>query len=157
MSVYAAQIDRMDRNIGRIMEKVRQMGLEQNTLVMFLSDNGGDSEDIDEGKPGSLPGEPDSIIGYGPRLGQRQQHAVPPVQAMGPRGRDLHAADRLLAGGDRRNGRIDHQVGHIVDILPTCLEAAGVAYPKTYQGRSIQPTEGISLLPAFRGQAAYRA
>lgn len=152
MSVYAAQIDRMDRNIGRLMDKVRQMGLEQNTLVMFLSDNGGDSEEIDESKPGSLPGEPDSSIGYGRgwanvsnlpfRLHKRWVHEggiATPLIAYWP-------------STIRRGGQIDRQIGHIVDILPTCLDAAVVEYPKTFQGRAIRPTEGISLLPTFQGK-----
>jgi len=152
MAVYAAQIDRMDRGIGRILEKVRQIGAEHNTLVLFLSDNGGDSEEIDEGLPGSRPGEPDSNVGYGRgwanvsnapfRLHKRWVHEggiATPLIAYWP-------------AVIRQPGRIDRQVGHIVDILPTCLEAAGVDYPKRFQERDIQPTEGISLMPTFLGR-----
>jgi arylsulfatase len=50
----------------------------------------------------------------------------------------------------RQHGRIVHQVGHIIDVMATCLEVAGAEYPKTYQGRQILPLEGKSLVPIFR-------
>jgi arylsulfatase len=53
--------------------------------------------------------------------------------------------------GIRRPGRITHQVGHLVDVLPTCLELAGVAYPKTHRGQPVGPTRGKSLTPIFAG------
>ena len=66
MAVYAAQIDRMDQNIGRLLAKVKEMRQEENTLILFLADNGGCAEIIDRGKPGAPAGTPDSFLSYGP-------------------------------------------------------------------------------------------
>lgn len=152
MAVYAAQVDRMDRGIGRILERLRQRGVGENTLVLFLSDNGGDSEEIDESKPGSLPGEPNSNLGYGRpwanlsnvpfRLHKRYVH-------------EGGIATSLIVHWPaviRQGGRIDHGVGHVVDILPTCLEVAGAGYPASFRGAPIPPTAGISLVPSFEGR-----
>ena len=51
-----------------------------------------------------------------------------------------------------RNGQLEHQPGHVIDIMATCLDAAGVEYPTDYGGHDIQPAEGVSLLPAFTGK-----
>jgi arylsulfatase len=51
-----------------------------------------------------------------------------------------------------RGNTITHQVGHIIDVMATCLEVASVEYPKTYQGREILPLEGKSLLPVLQGR-----
>ncbi len=151
MSVYAAQVERMDRGIGRILDTLHTLGIEDNTLVMFLSDNGGDAEEIDESKPGALPGEPDSNTGYG--RGWSSVSNTPFRQHK----RYVHEggiSTPLIArwpAGISRRGVVEHAVGHVVDILPTCLEAAGSAYPKEHGERAIEPTAGRSLLPFLQG------
>ena len=128
MEVYAAQIDRMDQGIGRILAALERTGQLDNTLVIFLADNGACAEDIPENvtvdelvnklmiaKPqharrraGSLrqrlhrmPGPENTYQSYGTCLGEPVEHAVPPLQALDPRGRHLDAADRALAGRHR--------------------------------------------------------
>jgi len=49
-------------------------------------------------------------------------------------------------------GKITHQVGHIMDIMPTCLEITGAKYPSNYNGQMVLPLEGKSLLPIFQGK-----
>ena len=79
MAVYAAQVDRMDQNIGRLVGTLKQLRRVDNTLILFLSDNGGcHKEDIRGQKRTLPPGPPESSASYG-RLGQRIQHAVSPV------------------------------------------------------------------------------
>ncbi|HOB75825.1 MAG TPA: arylsulfatase [Phycisphaerae bacterium] len=152
MAVYAAQVDRMDYGIGRILQKLRDLGLEQNTLVMFLSDNGGDSEEIDESLPGAPPGHPDSSVGYG--LPWANVSNTPFRQFK----RTVHEggiATPLIVRWPavlKNVGRVTPEVGHVIDILPTCLEAAGVAYPQTHNGRPIAPPDGRSLLATLRGE-----
>jgi len=151
MAVYAAQIDRMDQGVGRILAKLRELGAEHNTLVMFLADNGGCAEEVDRGAPGVPPGGPDSFMSYGLpwanasntpfRLYKHWVHEggiATPFIARWP----------AVIG---RGGRIVHQVGHVIDVMATCLDAAGVQHPETHQGRPILPLEGRSLLPIFRG------
>ena len=65
MAVYAAMVDRLDQGVGRVLEALRRLGQEENTLVMFLSDNGGCHESV-EGRnlntPGTEPGEAGSFV-----------------------------------------------------------------------------------------------
>jgi arylsulfatase A-like enzyme len=89
MAVYAAQIDRMDQGIGKILDKLKETHGEQNTLVLFLADNGGCAEEISRSE---VPGTPP-----GPKV----EHAVPSLQALGPRGRDHFTLRRVLAREDQ--------------------------------------------------------
>ncbi len=152
MAVYAAQIDRMDQNIGRVLSKLRAMGAEENTLVMFLADNGGCAEKVNRGTPGALPGTPDSFMSYGPpwanasntpfRLYKRWVHEggiATPLIARWPAVIQQH-------------GGLTHQSGHVIDLMATCLDVSGIAYPRTYKGRAITPLEGASLLPVLQGR-----
>ncbi|MFW6162941.1 MAG: arylsulfatase, partial [Planctomycetota bacterium] len=65
MAVYAAQVHCMDRGVGRILAKLRELGVEDDTLVMFMADNGGCAEEVDRGEPGVPPGPADSFLSYG--------------------------------------------------------------------------------------------
>jgi arylsulfatase A-like enzyme len=56
-----------------------------------------------------------------------------------------------------RRGRLEAQVGHIIDLMATCVDLAQTTYPREWQGKPIQPMEGISLVPAFQGQPLRRA
>jgi arylsulfatase len=111
MAVYAAMVDCMDRNIGRVVESVRKTGRMDNTLIMFLSDNRGE-----EGR-GGVRG---IVRQLRPVLVKRRQHPLPHAQALDPRGRDIHPANRALAPGHRaarKNGRPgrtrDRHHGHL--------------------------------------------
>ena len=55
--------------------------------------------------------------------------------------------------GIRRRGTITNEVGHVLDIMATCLEVTGASYPSEFQGRPILPNEGRSLVPAFKGKS----
>ena len=151
MAVYAAQIDRMDQGIGRIVARLEQMGKLDNTLIMFLHDNGGCAEVINQGKPGVPAGHRDSFLSYGIgwanasntpfRLYKHWVHeggiATPFI---------VHWPAMI------KQSRISHDVGHIIDIMATCLDAAGVDYPETFKGQNIIPSAGRSLIPSFKGQ-----
>lgn len=149
MSVYAAQIDRMDQGIGQILQKIRDVGEEDNTLVMFMADNGGCAEIVDRGKPGVPPGLPDSFMSYGIpwanasntpfRLYKRWVHEggiATPLVVRWP-SRVKHA------------NTITHQAGHLIDIMATCVDASGARYP----GAPILRMEGKSLVPVFEGKS----
>ena len=152
MAVYAAQVDRMDQNIGRLLKKLDELGAAENTLILFLADNGGCAEVVDRGKPGVPPGPADSFLSYGLpwanasntpfRLYKHWVHeggiATPLI---------AHWPARIKPGGT-----LTPQVGHLVDIMATCCDVAGVEYPKTYDGREVTPLEGRSLAPIFDGR-----
>ena len=156
--IYAAQIERMDQNIGRIVAKLRELNQLNNTLLLFLSDNGccaeggmfgyewnkNRSDNFDQwrtqsGRSSSM-GEAWSNASNAPfRLHKRWVHeggiATPLI---------VHWPAVITRGGD-----LCHQVGHVIDIMPTCLDVAKASYPDTYANHKIKPTPGQSLLPFF--------
>ena len=150
MSIYAAQIDRMDQGIGRVLDKIDQLGKRENTLVMFLADNGGCHEGgprgFDNRKNGLPPGGVDSYMSYGQSWAnasntpfRRYKHWVheggisTPFIARWPTVIKSH-------------GAISREVGHIIDVMATCVDVAGARYPAGDR----TPLEGKSLLPIFR-------
>jgi len=149
MAVYAAQIDRMDQGIGRILQKIHDLGADDNTLIIFLADNGGCAEIVDRGKPGVPPGLPDSFMSYGIpwanasntpfRLYKRWVHeggiATPFIV-------------RWPSVMKQKNG-MTREVGHLIDIMATCVDVSGAKYPEA----PIQPMEGKSLMPVFQGKS----
>lgn len=147
MAVYAAMIDRMDQGIGRILDSLRRTGREENTLVLFLSDNGACAEPYGRNSANQIPpGPAESNTGYylpwanasnTPfRLFKHWVHEggiASPLIARWP--------GRLPAGSIDTN-----KTGHVKDILATCLDAAGATYPETHAGHTIRPLAGKSLL-----------
>jgi arylsulfatase len=152
MAVYAAMIDGMDRQIGRVLAKLAELDEADNTLVLFLSDNGGSPEQINRGRAGALPGTPESFFGYGMpwanlsntpfRLFKAETHEggiATPLIVRWPRG--VKSPGRIVAGA-----------GHLIDIMPTILEVTRARYPVRFAGSKILPVEGRSLVPAFSGR-----
>ena len=173
MAVYAAQIDRLDRNIGRMLAKLRETGQEQNTLVMFLSDNGGCAEEAAPAWAGSpyVPkqtrdGRP-MKVGNNPRVmpgpeDTYQSYGLPWANASNTPLRlykhYIHEggiSTPLIAAGagvSAKPGSLTNQAGHIIDLMPTCLTMGGAHYPSSFSGHRIQEVEGLSLAPIFEGR-----
>ena len=151
MAVYAAMVDRMDQNIGRILNKLKELKVEDNTLVMFLSDNGGcpyernKTNDIPPGPAESYRtyDSPWANVSNTPfRLYKRFNHeggnATPFI---------VHWPAVIIKGGT-----ITHQIGHIIDVMATCIDIADTKYPSHYKGQKIIKLEGKSLLSIFNGR-----
>ncbi len=150
MAVYAAMIDRMDQNIGRLFAKLKQIGAWDNTLILFLSDNGGCAENVNR-TPRIPPGPLESY-----RTVDRPwaNASNTPLRKYKRYDHEGGIATPLIAhwpAGIKKPGTLTHQVGHIIDIMPTCLELAGAKYPETYRGKKILPLEGKSLVPILEG------
>lgn len=155
MAVYAAQIDRMDQGIGRILKQLEATGKASNTIVIFLSDNGGCAEGGPEGldhrKNGLPPGGVDSYLSYGQSWANASNTPFRQYK------KDIYEGGistplivRWPEGIRRqRNGEVMKQVGHVTDIMPTLCAAAGARYPARYKGRSVLPAEGQNLLPVI--------
>jgi arylsulfatase len=172
MAAYAAQVEHLDQAVGTVMDQVRALGQEQNTLVFFLSDNGGCAEflreDEDPGRwpghygvtlrdgrrtrvgntPGQRPGGPETFMSYDLPWSNASNTPFRKHKCWTHEGGIstpliVHWPERVRGPGIR------HAPGHVVDIMATCLEAAGAPYPSTHDGRAITPLEGESLLPAF--------
>jgi arylsulfatase len=154
MAAYAAQIDRMDQNIGRLLRKLETMGVDDNTLVLFLSDNGSAAEDWinSQNSDGVPPGGRNCKLAAGPpwanvsntpfRYYKQWTHEGGISTPFVARWPEVIEPDTL-----------SHEVGHVIDILPTCLDAANVSYPEQRNGNPIRDYEGKSLLSPFRGES----
>jgi arylsulfatase A-like enzyme len=156
MAIYAAQVDRMDRNIGRVLAALREMGAEENTLVLFLSDNGGCHEGIERSKPGAELGTRDSYSSY--RRGWAQVSNTP-FRSYKHWTHEGGIATPLVVRWPARitqRGGFVPEPGHVIDIMATALDAAGAEPPKSLAGRELKPLEGVSLLPALRGEPLAR-
>jgi arylsulfatase len=152
MAVYAAMIEAIDASVGTLVEGLRARGALDDTLIMFLSDNGGNAESGPDGRvEGDPPGGPNSNLFLGMNWAgltttpfRRFKHftheggIATPFVAHWPR-------------GIRGRNRIDHQPGHLVDMMATIVDVTGARYPREFKGRTIQPMEGVSLRSAFAG------
>ncbi len=152
MAVYAAQIDRMDQNIGRVLAKVRELGQEDNTLILFLADNGGCAEGPlrDE-----LPGPPGPMESFTSYRTPWANASNTPFRLYKHWVHEGGVATPLVAYWPaviKQRGGLTHEPGHLVDLMATCLDVAGGTYPQTYGDREITPLEGKSLVPALQGK-----
>lgn len=177
MEVYAAQIDRMDQGIGRILRTLEEEGQLDDTLVIFLSDNGACAEDIPDDLTIDELANKLMIAKEHTRTGEPVQFGNDPSLMPGPEntyqsyGRAwanlsnspfrlykhwIHEggiSTPLIAHwpagiGDR--GAVRHTPGYLPDIMATVLEVTGTAYPKDWNGQPIEPLEGHSLAPVLR-------
>jgi arylsulfatase A-like enzyme len=177
MAVYAAQIDRMDQGIGRMVDKLKERGILDDTLILFLSDNGGNYEELTrqatampnaplyvphetlDGRlvrfgndPSVLPGGADTYQSYGIPWGNVSNTPFRLYKHFAHEGGISTPLIAHWPAGVRQPGKLTSQIGHEIDIMATCLDAAGVRYPTTYHGHNILPLEGKSLVPIFRGE-----
>jgi len=153
MAVYAAMVDRMDRNIGRLMETLKETGAFDNTLILFLSDNGGCAEGGMWGfnREGGPIGSPQSYASYGRCWANASDTPFRRYKSWTHEG---GIATPLIAhwpGVIKRKNKLVHEPGHVIDIMATCCDVAGATYPAIYEGRPIFPLEGQSLLPLLKG------
>ncbi|MEM6628760.1 MAG: arylsulfatase [Bacteroidota bacterium] len=153
MAVYAAQIYSVDQNLGRLTEYLKNEGKWENTVFMFLSDNGGCAEMYDElgTKPMSFINDVNfgGAVSYG--IGWANASNTP-FHEYKVRTYEGGIATPLIIhwpkGMQATPGSISHEATYLIDLMPTLLELTGASYPKTFhQGDSIHPLEGNSLLP----------
>lgn len=161
MAVYAAMIDCMDQGIGKVLQAVMRLGVERNTVVFFLSDNGASAEALDTWpnparghKPGSTTGARDSHrcleVGWANAANTPFREHKMWVHEGG-------IATPLIVSwpaGIPNKGKFTPQVGHVIDLMPTCLELSGASYPKKFQDRELIPLPGRSLVSALKGKEA---
>ncbi|QDV51266.1 arylsulfatase [Gimesia fumaroli] len=153
MAVYAAMIDCMDQNIGRIMTTLKETGQLDNTLVLFLSDNGGCSEEPGGRDPKvRRPGPKDDYVAVGPSWGWAQNSPFRRYKSWVHEG-GISTPCIAWWPGHIPADTINRSPAHIIDLMPTFLEMAGTDYPKTYQGHELLPLEGKSMLSLLKGEA----
>lgn len=183
MEVYAAQVDRMDQGIGRILDALRRTGQMDDTLVIFLADNGACAEDIPEdvpidelvdklmiakshtragepvhfgNDPGRMPGPENTYQSYGTAWANLSNT---PFRLYKHWIHEGGIATPLIMHWPQRiarKGAIRHSPGYLPDIMATLLDVAGADYPGSYGGNAILPLEGRSLTGAFDAEMAER-
>jgi arylsulfatase len=160
MAVYAAIIARMDQAVGTLVDRLRASGELDNTLILFMSDNGGNAESGPDGRTlGTGPlGGPNSNIFAGMEWATLQNT---PFQYFKHYTEEGGIATPLIAHwpngiSPRLNGTWNRTPTHLIDIMPTVAQIAGATYPKAFNGHQIVPMQGVSLTPAFAGEAIAR-
>ena len=166
MSIFAAMVDVMDANIGRVVDELKKNGELDNTFIMFMSDNGACAEWHE--------------FGFDKQTGvEYHTHTGAELDQMGLPGTYHHygtgwanvcctpftlykhyaheggiSTPCIISWGNqvKNKGGLDHQPAQFSDIMSTCVELAGATYPKEYQGRAILPTAGQSILPIVKGK-----
>ncbi len=161
MSIYAAQVDSIDQNIGRLVAKLKELDQFDNTIILFFSDNGCSAE----GGPGGFSrGRPGAEIGTGLSYASAGLEwanvSDTPFRKFKMDIFEGGIASPLIVhwpSGLENTGGFFREPAHVIDLMPTCLELAGVAYPDERDGKPLIPLEGVSLLPALRGQSLARS
>lgn len=154
MAVYAAMIDRMDQGIGGVLDALRETGREENTLVLFLSDNGACAEAIGKGRPDRLPAShPRSFQGV---LLPWANASNTPYRQFKHWTHEGGIATPLVASWpagmrDVEKGGFVRTPAHIIDFMATFVDLARADYPVEQGGNQIQPMEGVSLRPLLTG------
>ncbi|GHV00178.1 arylsulfatase [Bacteroidia bacterium] len=172
MAVHAAMVYRMDQGIGELTEALRRNGQLDRTLILFLSDNGCSNENCQDYSPGDND-RPDMTRDGEPIVYPRKKEAMPGPEtvfaSIGARWANVANTPfrfwkaKSFNGGictpmiahwpdgisKKMRGRVTSQMGHVMDIMATCVDLAGADYPEVYAGNAIIPLEGRSLAPVF--------
>jgi arylsulfatase len=157
MAIYAAVVSHMDAAVGRLVDALRQRGEIDNTLLFFLSDNGANAESGPNGRlEGAQPGATGSTVFEGQSWATLSNTPLRRYKHFNHEG---GIATPLIAHWPARiktPGELRSQPGHLIDLMATCVDVAGAAYPKEFGGRAIQPMEGKSLVSALDNRPIQR-
>ena len=150
MQVYAAMIDRVDQNIGKILAKIKELGEEDNTLTMFASDNGSSAENVDTGT-----GEVGSLTRWSSLQKEWANVSNTPFRYWKNLSHEGGICTPFIAYWPeviKNKGEINRQPVHFVDIMATVSNITDASYPSRFNGERIIPLQGESLLPALQGK-----
>ncbi|MEM9280217.1 MAG: arylsulfatase [Verrucomicrobiota bacterium] len=147
---FAGMVHALDRNIGRVVDWIDEQGELDNTLILFLSDNGGCG----------IPGKTKNWLHPTDPKSWRSPHAVlgmvssTPFRKFKQAGHEGGARTHLIAHWPDKiaPNQISHTVAHLVDFMPTFLEMAEAEYPSTQDGKPTPQLDGLSLVPVFEGE-----
>ncbi len=150
MAVYAAMVDRMDQNIGRLLKYLDDKGIAENTIVIYMSDNG--SCPYDSNRDFDFP--PGVAEGFRTLSAAWANAGNTPFRYFKQYGHEGGTNTHFILRWPEKvkPALITHQQGHIVDIAPTLLEAAEVEYPEKIEQLTPQSLQGSSLMPILLGE-----
>jgi arylsulfatase A-like enzyme len=156
MAIHAAMVDRMDQEIGRVLEQLKAMGAFENTLIFFASDNGASAEIMVRNgghDPTAEPGSAATYLCLGPGFSSA---CNTPHRRHKTWVHEGGVSTPLIAhwpSGIKARGELRRTPAHVIDIVPTLLELAGLEPPSTWKGEARPPLPGKSLVPAFASDA----
>jgi len=155
MTVYAAMIDRMDQKIGEVLGKIESMGKLDNTLVIFLSDNGGSAEVV------NIPGDGNiGTVGQWTSLGKNWANVTnTPYRYYKNYSYEGGICTPMIVSwpkGIQAKNAYSRFPGHFVDIMATLVDITGADYPSKFNNQKIVPMQGMSLYPVLQGKAMQR-
>ncbi len=164
MELYAGMVDNLDANIGRLLDYLEDIGEYDNTLIVFISDNGAAAEDFYHherfgpfirehfNEDYASMGAPDSFISYGPQWAEAG--TTPFRYFKGHTTEGGVTAPMIVAGpGIEADGQAVHAFTTVMDLAPTFYESAGIAYPERFNNKDVFPLKGQSLWPLLAGQS----
>lgn len=159
MAIYAAMIDEVDQSVGKLVRSLRERGQLDNTLILFLSDNGGNAEAGVEGRyRGENPGDPHSNVFIG-RCWAHLNNT--PFRKYKHYNHEGGTASPLIAHWPAGMSQIKElgswidTPAHVVDLMSTCVDLAEATYPREFSGNKINPMAGMSLKPLLTNQGVF--
>ncbi len=159
MQIYAAMVDRMDQNVGRLLDKLRKQGRLENTLIMFASDNGACAEGARakyaSGKIEDY-GKINTYLTRGINWAEVQDTPLRKYKNWSHEGGICTPLVVHWPGKISEPGGFCRRPVHFIDIMPTLVDIAGAEYPSKHNGQSVTPMQGVSILPALQGRSVKR-
>jgi arylsulfatase A-like enzyme len=167
MEVYAAMLEYLDMSIGRVIEYLKMKGLYENTLILFMSDNGANGADAST-YPGNGDGKflasfnnrlenrglQNSYVEMGPGWAQASTAPFRLFKTFATEGGIKAPLMIKMPGKNSTGGSWNRSFIHVTDVMPTILELTGSSYPVKYNGKDIHPMIGKSMLPVLKGEAS---
>lgn len=163
MELYAGMVDNLDFNIGRLIQYLKKIGEYENTLIVFMSDNGAAAEDfyyedgfkelIRENHTDAYEamGKPNSFISYGPQWAEAGSSPFKYYKGFTTEGGMI--VPMIISGtGVENKGSINDSFLTLLDLAPTFYELADADYPEEWNGKVVKPLLGASLLPVLKGE-----
>lgn len=157
MAIHAAMIDRMDVEIGRVIDQLKQMGAFKNTIICFASDNGASAEIMvrSGGHDPSAPlGSAASYLCLGPGFSSASNTPFRRHKTWVHEGGTATPLIVHWSKGIKARGELRHTPGHFIDFVPTVLDAAGIEKPITKSGAPVPKSPGRSLMASFKSDIA---
>jgi arylsulfatase A-like enzyme len=153
MEVYAAMIDRVDQNIGRVLAKVKELGQEENTLVLFTSDNGASSEVVKNmgNKKNPVIGEMDNWKSLGAKWANVSNTPFKEFKNFTMEGGICTPLVAYWPARIKEKGSITKRPTHFIDFLATFVDITKAKYPTELRGQKITPLQGESFLRVLEG------
>ncbi len=156
MAVHAAMVDRMDQEVGRVVDQLKRMNVADDTLIFFASDNGASAEQIiraDGHDPNAPIGSAKTFLGLGPGWSTVANTPMRKHKSWTHEGGIATPLVVSWANGIPARGELRHAPGHFVDIVPTLLEVSGSQTPATFNGAKRPKLPGNSLVECFKADA----